>query len=239
MTDNKGTATRLLQHYLRLSAQGAGVQWDSDNNAEVAAIVDAMIAASVQQVAEDGARAAQARRELEALDLEDFAQQPAEEDATQPAHAHEYIQRVNEWLSVHIENVDSHTAGVTVYDPDAKHAYVQVTVCADSDVISVYASSAREVVVKRYEDYFRHPDEQRTAVLSVTQRTATATLEAQCDMCRRKVELSHAVKYAGKRYLCPACASKALRGYTAALEALTGTQPAQDATSADAEAQGL
>ena len=48
MSDRQ-TATRLLTHYLRLSAQRAGVQWDSDNDAEVAAIVDALITASVRQ----------------------------------------------------------------------------------------------------------------------------------------------------------------------------------------------
>lgn len=263
---DKQTATRLLTHYLRLSAQRAGVQWDSDNDAEVASIVDAMIAEAVRQsqyealqvlrseLSEDGialvyamaqdkgtvnaavAQAVDSQRGRMALEAQTAwlqAQQPAE-DATQEAQpVREHIQRVNDRLSVHLEDVDRDTVGVIVYDPNVKHAYVQVTVCADSDTINVYASSGREVVVKRYEDYFSHPDEHRTAVLSVSQRTATVRLEAHCAYCGRNVDLLlDAVRLDHKRYLCPTCASKALRGEKMALDILARTQPGA-ATSAE------
>lgn len=54
---DKQTATRLLTHYLRLSAQRAGVQWDSDNDAEVASIVDALITAARQEAVDTIAEA--------------------------------------------------------------------------------------------------------------------------------------------------------------------------------------
>lgn len=97
--EGKNTATHLLQHYFSLVAQRAGVQWDSDNEAEVELIVDGLLGAARAQALSDlhldaGAHEAvahtvhavldaraQARRELEALDLEDYAQQPV--DATQ------------------------------------------------------------------------------------------------------------------------------------------------------------
>lgn len=92
---SRGAATHLLKHYFRLVAERAGVQWDGDNDVEIEAIVDGIITAAVHQVAEDSARAAQARRELEALDLEDFAQQPVDatqEDGANMAPAYECYQ---------------------------------------------------------------------------------------------------------------------------------------------------
>lgn len=46
MTTNEGRATSLLQHYLRLAVTASGQRWDSDNNAEVADIVDSIIDAA-------------------------------------------------------------------------------------------------------------------------------------------------------------------------------------------------
>ena len=45
MTTDKQRATHLLQHYLHLAVTASGNRWDSDNNAEVADIVDSIIAA--------------------------------------------------------------------------------------------------------------------------------------------------------------------------------------------------
>ena len=50
---SKGTATSLLQHYFRLVAERAGVQWDSDNDAEVEAIVEALLTAARQEFSRD------------------------------------------------------------------------------------------------------------------------------------------------------------------------------------------
>ena len=62
MTNNRDFAERTLGHYFRLVARSAGVQWDSDNDAEVANIVDALLQearyealeAVRQELSEDG-----------------------------------------------------------------------------------------------------------------------------------------------------------------------------------------
>jgi len=40
--NNRQQATKLLTYYFRLIAQKAGVNWDSDNNAEVEQIIEAI-----------------------------------------------------------------------------------------------------------------------------------------------------------------------------------------------------
>ena len=47
---SRGAATHLLKHYFRLVAERAGVQWGSDNDTEVGAIVDGIITAAVRQM---------------------------------------------------------------------------------------------------------------------------------------------------------------------------------------------
>lgn len=125
---------------------------------QLEAAVDAVIAASVRQMAEDGARQAQARREVEALDLEDFAQQPAE-DATQEdsaaAQSAPCLRAAR--LAVHASAVDADTVNVIVTDAEDKQAYAAFTVSADSDTINVYAAGSREVHIMRYEDYYGQP----------------------------------------------------------------------------------
>ena len=146
---SRGAATHLLKHYFRLVAERAGVQWDSDNDTEVEAIVDGIITAAVHQVAEDSARAAQARRELEALDLQDFAQQPV--DATQEDGAR------GRRPDVSVEAMDADTVGVLLWDKAAKQDYAYVSFCAAGSMITVYAAAGLSVNVERYEDYFRRP----------------------------------------------------------------------------------
>ena len=46
MTTDKQRATSLLQHYLKFGLEAAGYRWDSDNQSEVADIVDSIIAAA-------------------------------------------------------------------------------------------------------------------------------------------------------------------------------------------------
>lgn len=43
MTTDKQRATSLLQHYLKFGLEAAGYRWDSDNQSEVADIVDRII----------------------------------------------------------------------------------------------------------------------------------------------------------------------------------------------------
>lgn len=71
----RGTATHLLQHYFQLTAQASGVKWTGDNDAEVASIVDAILKAVRDMLREEDAR----RRDLEALDLEEYAQADTQE----------------------------------------------------------------------------------------------------------------------------------------------------------------
>jgi hypothetical protein len=50
--DRRGYAERVLRHYLRTVWQRAGLQWDTDNDAEVGSVVDAfadMIDQAVEQ----------------------------------------------------------------------------------------------------------------------------------------------------------------------------------------------
>ena len=46
MTTDKQRATSLLQHYLKFGLEAAGYRWDSDNQSEVADIVDSIIDAA-------------------------------------------------------------------------------------------------------------------------------------------------------------------------------------------------
>jgi hypothetical protein len=55
---NEEKAKELAQHYFELIAIGAGVQWDSDNRAEIDNLVDAIIAAAVDEVEARQLRAA-------------------------------------------------------------------------------------------------------------------------------------------------------------------------------------
>jgi len=48
-----GQAAHLLKYYLRLIACRAGVNWDSDNDAEVDAIVECILNAARQQAHEE------------------------------------------------------------------------------------------------------------------------------------------------------------------------------------------
>ena len=50
MNDNRGRAKHLLKYYLRMVARSSGVQWDSDNDAEVEEIVDCLIGAAVEEM---------------------------------------------------------------------------------------------------------------------------------------------------------------------------------------------
>lgn len=50
---SRGAATHLLKHYFRLVAERAGVQWDSDNDTEVEAIVDGILTAARQEFSRD------------------------------------------------------------------------------------------------------------------------------------------------------------------------------------------
>ena len=48
-----GQAAHLLSYYLRMIARQAGVNWDSDNDAEVDAIVECILNAARQQAHEE------------------------------------------------------------------------------------------------------------------------------------------------------------------------------------------
>lgn len=62
-------AKRLLSHYLRQASQASGVRWDSDNDAEVGEIVDAIIAAAREgSEVEESELLQERRRTLERLD---------------------------------------------------------------------------------------------------------------------------------------------------------------------------
>ena len=50
-------AVRLIVHYFRLLAEGAGVPWDSDNDSEVISIVDCIIEAAASKGAKKALRA--------------------------------------------------------------------------------------------------------------------------------------------------------------------------------------
>ncbi len=52
MTTDKQRATSLLQHYLKFGLEAAGGRWSSDNQSEVADIVDSIIDAAGQAVAD-------------------------------------------------------------------------------------------------------------------------------------------------------------------------------------------
>ena len=52
MTTDKQRATSLLQHYLKFGLEAAGYRWDGDNQSEVADIVDSIIDAAGQAVAD-------------------------------------------------------------------------------------------------------------------------------------------------------------------------------------------
>lgn len=47
--NSKNQAVRLAQYYFRTLAEASGVPWDSDNDAEVEAMIEAIIAAGVQR----------------------------------------------------------------------------------------------------------------------------------------------------------------------------------------------
>jgi hypothetical protein len=56
MATNREVAENLLVHYMRTIGKAADVRWDSDNDAEVAAIVDAiagMVRDEIQEHAEN------------------------------------------------------------------------------------------------------------------------------------------------------------------------------------------
>ena len=53
VTYNTDKAKELLQHYFRVVAEEAGVNWDSDNNSEVADIIDYILAAVDAKIKED------------------------------------------------------------------------------------------------------------------------------------------------------------------------------------------
>jgi hypothetical protein len=44
-----GTATVLLQHYLKISWKAAGLKWTEDNDAEIEHLVGSIIAAAKEQ----------------------------------------------------------------------------------------------------------------------------------------------------------------------------------------------
>ena len=52
MTTDKQRATSLLQHYLKFGLEAAGYRWDSDNQSEVTYIVESIIDAAGQAVAD-------------------------------------------------------------------------------------------------------------------------------------------------------------------------------------------
>ena len=52
MTNDQQRATSLLQHYLKFGLEAAGYRWDGDNQSEVADIVDSIIDAAGQAVAD-------------------------------------------------------------------------------------------------------------------------------------------------------------------------------------------
>ena len=54
VTYNTDKAKELLQHYFRVVAEEAGVRWDSDNNSEVADIVDYIMRAVDAKIKEAG-----------------------------------------------------------------------------------------------------------------------------------------------------------------------------------------
>lgn len=186
---SRGAATHLLRHYFRLVAERAGVQWDSDNDAEVGAIVDGIITAAVHQVAEDSARAAQARRELEALDLEDFAQQPV--DATQEDGA------------------------------DMAPAYE----CYQCGASLVYDERGGSISCPVHGSDFLPPAMRRAL-----------DGDLQCGMCQSHITSTYAVAYEDG-YLCPACASEALRSASIGMHRLRETIASLRAQQAGTQAQ--
>ena len=50
--DKKARAAHLLSHYFAIMAKASGVRWDSDNDAEIAEAVDAIIDAALEDVTE-------------------------------------------------------------------------------------------------------------------------------------------------------------------------------------------
>lgn len=116
---------------------------------------------------------------------------------------------------------------------------------ADTDSGIAQVKDALDGVMSALETYAEvlADGHSRTVALSLSALRCEAKLETHCDICRRPVDLSHAVKYEDG-YFCPACASGEMRRDAqlihrlqqkiAALRArLKGTQPAQDATAAE------
>ena len=48
MTQEQAAAARLLKSYLKAAFQAAGLKWDSDNDAEIEALVECLIDASTK-----------------------------------------------------------------------------------------------------------------------------------------------------------------------------------------------
>lgn len=55
MSNSKQRAKRLLKHYMQMAVRASGLQWDSDNDAEVDEIVDCLISAAVAEAREEAA----------------------------------------------------------------------------------------------------------------------------------------------------------------------------------------
>lgn len=67
---NPETATRLLTHYIRLCAKAAGVNWQWDNDSEIAEIVDAILSEPRTQIAALESRLAALESRLATQDRE-------------------------------------------------------------------------------------------------------------------------------------------------------------------------
>jgi hypothetical protein len=53
MNQARNRAVKLMQHYFTLCAKQSGVNWDSDNLAEIESIVDDLIEAAVEQMRDE------------------------------------------------------------------------------------------------------------------------------------------------------------------------------------------
>jgi len=90
MTTNNVQTTRaktLLAHYLKFGLEAAGYRWDGDNNAEVADIVDNIIEAAGQTVAD--------------VILAATPAQPAQPEVAPPADASDMLRQAQESLDAY------------------------------------------------------------------------------------------------------------------------------------------
>lgn len=129
--NGRGTATSLLQHYFRLVALESGIKWSSDNDSEVAQIVDALLQAARQESVD---AIVKAMREADTATQEDGAQ----------------FDEINEVIGSMAATVTRPQAQRPVYDPAALSAMfpeeeeeeTEDYACADCGAIGTFPGNA-------------------------------------------------------------------------------------------------